>query len=95
MGRWGSSGVLFLFGFLWLLSGGAKGFPSEDLVMRLPGQPPVSFKQYAGYVDIDLKNGRSLFYYFVEAEEQPEKKPLTLWLNGGFLTSILYVFLNF
>ncbi|TYK04350.1 serine carboxypeptidase-like 42 isoform X1 [Cucumis melo var. makuwa] len=83
MGWWGSSGVLFLFGFLWLLSGGVKGFPTEDLVLRLPGQPPVSFKQYAGYVDIDVKNGRSLFYYFVEAEEHPEKKPLTLWLNGG------------
>ncbi|XP_038896886.1 serine carboxypeptidase-like 42 [Benincasa hispida] len=90
MGRWGFSGVLFVFGFLWLLSGGGgggssgvEGFPSEDLVLRLPGQPLVKFKQYAGYVDVDVKNGRSLFYYFVEAEEQPEKKPLTLWLNGG------------
>ncbi|KAL0553458.1 hypothetical protein IC582_007353 [Cucumis melo] len=50
---------------------------------ELSGQLPVSFKQYAGYVDIDVKNGRSLFYYFVEAEKQPEKNPLTLWLNGG------------
>ncbi|MCH94946.1 serine carboxypeptidase-like 42-like, partial [Trifolium medium] len=36
-----------------------------------------------GYVDIDVKHGRSLFYYFVEAEDHPHKKPLTLWLNGG------------
>ncbi|CAK9309716.1 unnamed protein product [Citrullus colocynthis] len=87
MGPWGSNGVLFVFAFLWILSGGGsagvEGFPNEDLVLRLPGQPPVGFKQYAGYVDVDVKNGRSLFYYFVEAEEQPEKKPLTLWLNGG------------
>lgn len=94
MGRWGSGGVLFVFGFLWLLSGGGgvEGFPSEDLVLRLPGQPLVGFKQYAGYVDVDVKHGRSLFYYFVEAEEQPEKKPLTLWLNGGlFISNLKFV----
>ncbi|XP_023536321.1 serine carboxypeptidase-like 42 [Cucurbita pepo subsp. pepo] len=86
MGLWGFDGVLLVLGFFWLLSSGGgrvEGFPSEDLVLRLPGQPPVGFKQYAGYVDVDVKNGRSLFYYFVEAEQQPEIKPLTLWLNGG------------
>ncbi|XP_045816122.1 serine carboxypeptidase-like 42 [Trifolium pratense] len=62
---------------------GVEGYPIEDLVVRLPGQPKVEFKQYAGYVDIDVKHGRSLFYYFVEAEHDPHKKPLTLWLNGG------------
>ncbi|OMP06724.1 Peptidase S10, serine carboxypeptidase [Corchorus olitorius] len=55
----------------------------EDLVVKLPGQPPVGFKQYAGYVDVDHKAGRSLFYYFVEADHHPHNKPLTLWLNGG------------
>lgn len=60
-----------------------KGFPEEDLVVRLPGQPKVGFRQYAGYVNVDSKNGRSLFYYFVEADKQPDTKPLTLWLNGG------------
>ncbi|KAE8666571.1 Serine carboxypeptidase-like 44 [Hibiscus syriacus] len=60
-----------------------KGYPAEDLVVKLPGQPPVGFKQYAGYVDVDVKAGRSLFYYFVEAEKDPANKPLTLWLNGG------------
>ncbi|XP_042034096.1 serine carboxypeptidase-like 42 [Salvia splendens] len=63
--------------------GGVYGFPEENLVVGLPGQPPVKFRQYAGYVDVDLKNGRSLFYYFVEAAEDPHHKPLTLWLNGG------------
>ncbi|XP_027331667.1 serine carboxypeptidase-like 42 isoform X1 [Abrus precatorius] len=62
---------------------GVEGYPSEDLVVRLPGQPKVGFKQYAGYVDVDVKHGRSLFYYFVESEQDPDKKPLTLWLNGG------------
>ncbi|KAF3503126.1 hypothetical protein F2Q69_00040331 [Brassica cretica] len=55
----------------------------EDLVVRLPGQPKVLFRQYAVYVDVDSETGRSLFYYFVEADSQPETKPLTLWLNGG------------
>lgn len=92
MGRWGSGGVFIFFSYLWLLCGGGggsgvEGYPIEDLVLRLPGQPRVGFKQYSGYVDVDVKNGRSLFYYFVEAEEQPEKKPLTLWLNGGSLNS--------
>ncbi|GER47854.1 serine carboxypeptidase [Striga asiatica] len=66
-----------------LALGSGYGFPEEDLVDRLPGQPPVNFRQFAGYVDVDVKRGRSLFYYFVEAAEEPHLKPLTLWLNGG------------
>jgi serine carboxypeptidase-like clade 2 len=62
---------------------GVEGYPNEDLIMKLPGQPKVEFSQYAGYVDIDVKHGRSLFYYFVEANQYHDKKPLTLWLNGG------------
>jgi len=54
-----------------------------DRVFRLPGQPPVSFKQYAGYVTVNESHGRALFYWFFEAEKSPEKKPLLLWLNGG------------
>ncbi|CAL5384547.1 unnamed protein product [Camellia sinensis] len=74
---------------------GVNGYPKEDLVVGLPGQPKVGFRQYAGYVDVDVKAGRSLFYYFVEAEEDSHShshhphhdhhklKSLTLWLNGG------------
>lgn len=52
----------------------------------LPGQPSSKsfmFKQYAGYINVDSFNGRSLFYYFVEALHEPSSKPLVLWLNGG------------
>ncbi|URE32817.1 Serine carboxypeptidase [Musa troglodytarum] len=62
---------------------GVEGSPEEDLVVRLPGQPKVGFRQYAGHVDVDVKAGRSLFYYFAEADGDAHKKPLTLWLNGG------------
>ncbi|KAL0336649.1 UNVERIFIED_CONTAM: Serine carboxypeptidase-like 34 [Sesamum radiatum] len=54
-----------------------------DRVGRLPGQPPVSFKQYAGYVTVNQTHGRALFYWFFEAIRNPDKKPLLLWLNGG------------
>jgi serine carboxypeptidase-like clade 2 len=57
--------------------------PESDIVNSLPGQPAVTFKQYAGYVTVDDKSGRALFYYFVEAETDPDLKPLVLWLNGG------------
>ncbi|KAI5661456.1 hypothetical protein M9H77_20779 [Catharanthus roseus] len=78
--------VLAKLGFLWWLMifgvGIIKGCP-DDLVVKLPGQPWVPFKQYAGYVDVDENAGRSLFYYFVEAEKDAQNQPLTLWLNGG------------
>ncbi|XP_039133592.1 serine carboxypeptidase-like 42 [Dioscorea cayenensis subsp. rotundata] len=76
--------VMFLWSLLMVVvSVRVSGYPVEDLVNKLPGQPEVEFKQYAGYVDVDVKAGRSLFYYFVEAVVDPHLKPLTLWLNGG------------
>ncbi|XP_030526771.2 serine carboxypeptidase-like 34 isoform X1 [Rhodamnia argentea] len=54
-----------------------------DRVYRLPGQPEVKFKQYAGYVTVNATHGRALFYWFFEATESPQDKPLLLWLNGG------------
>ncbi|CAA6660343.1 unnamed protein product [Spirodela intermedia] len=57
--------------------------PPGGLGEGLPGQPAVGFRQYAGYIDVDRKAGRSLFYYFAEADGDAHEKPLTLWLNGG------------
>ncbi|MCL7048483.1 hypothetical protein MKW94_018237 [Papaver nudicaule] len=54
-----------------------------DNIIELPGQPKVSFQQFSGYVPVDAKNQRFLFYYFAEAEIEPSTKPLVLWLNGG------------
>ncbi|KAI4325610.1 hypothetical protein MLD38_030992 [Melastoma candidum] len=56
---------------------------SSYKISSLPGQPPVPFSQYSGYVTVDQAQGRALFYYFVEAEADPSSKPLVLWLNGG------------
>ncbi|XP_062184189.1 serine carboxypeptidase-like 35 [Phragmites australis] len=57
--------------------------PEADLVTGLPGQPAVGFRHYAGYVDVGSGGGKALFYWFFEAEREPDKKPLMLWLNGG------------
>ncbi|CAB4316692.1 unnamed protein product [Prunus armeniaca] len=61
----------------------ANSLPEADKITSLPGQPQVSFQQYAGYVTVDEKQQRALFYYFVEAETDAASKPLVLWLNGG------------
>ncbi|XP_057982226.1 serine carboxypeptidase-like 45 [Malania oleifera] len=54
-----------------------------DRIAYLPGQPPVSFQQYGGYIGVDDRDSRALFYYFVEAETDPSSKPLVLWFIGG------------
>ncbi|KAH7655703.1 Peptidase S10 serine carboxypeptidase protein, partial [Dioscorea alata] len=55
-----------------------------DKVNLMPGQPNgMLFNQYAGYVTVDVKAGRALFYYFVESPQNSSTKPLVLWLNGG------------
>ena len=55
-----------------------------DKVAKLPGQTfNVNFSHYAGYVKVNEKAGRALFYWFIEAENDPLSKPLLLWLNGG------------
>ncbi|CAH9133739.1 unnamed protein product [Cuscuta epithymum] len=58
---------------------------AKDLVTdKLPGQlAAVGFKHYAGYVTVNMTNGRSLFYWFFESSTSPQQKPLLLWLNGG------------
>ncbi|KAK7286666.1 hypothetical protein RJT34_21829 [Clitoria ternatea] len=57
--------------------------PEADKISSLPGQPQVIFQQYSGYITVDESQQRALFYYFVEAEQDPASKPLVLWLNGG------------
>ncbi|KAL5992719.1 hypothetical protein ACLOJK_013638 [Asimina triloba] len=61
-----------------------EGLMDADKIDALPGQPNgVDFNQYAGYVTVDPRHGRALFYYFTESPENASTKPLVLWLNGG------------
>lgn len=63
-----------------------------ELIKALPGQPTnVSFQQHSGYIVTNEGHGRSLFYYFVEADSVNHSSlPLTLWLNGGFTSLFSY-----
>ncbi|ONI33690.1 hypothetical protein PRUPE_1G440900, partial [Prunus persica] len=65
--------------------GPQHGLKEADKIEALPGQPAegVNFDQYAGYVTVDPRAGRALFYYFVESPHNSSTKPLVLWLNGG------------
>ena len=62
----------------------SSGRKEEDLVTGLPGQPPVNFRHYAGYVDLGPRQKqKALFYWFFEAQHNSSGRPLVLWLNGG------------
>ncbi|KAK3024529.1 hypothetical protein RJ639_043721 [Escallonia herrerae] len=63
--------------------GPQDGLKEADKITVLPGQPNgVKFDQYSGYVTIDPKAGRALFYYLSESQKS-SSKPLVLCLNGG------------
>ncbi|CAK9273574.1 unnamed protein product [Sphagnum jensenii] len=56
----------------------------EHLVTNLPGQPVVSFRQYAGYIPVDASGSKQLFYWFVEADHKDAASlPIAFWFNGG------------
>ncbi|XP_042471639.1 serine carboxypeptidase-like 27 [Zingiber officinale] len=55
----------------------------QDRISRLPGQPPVDFAQYSGYITVNASAGRALFYWLAEAPATATPAPLVLWLNGG------------
>ncbi|XP_065865138.1 serine carboxypeptidase 1-like [Euphorbia lathyris] len=60
------------------------GLMQANKIVSLPGEPDgVDFDHYSGYVSVDSKAGRSLFYYFAESPQNSATKPLVLWLNGG------------
>ncbi|KAK8300311.1 hypothetical protein V6Z11_D05G375700 [Gossypium hirsutum] len=77
-------GVIFISFLFFQLGVNSNAFPMNDLISKLLGQPDVNFRQFAGYINVDENAvGRSLFYYFVEAEKDPLTQPLTVWLTGG------------
>uniref|UniRef100_A0A803LZ56 Carboxypeptidase n=1 Tax=Chenopodium quinoa TaxID=63459 RepID=A0A803LZ56_CHEQI len=65
----------------------ARSTRDRDRITALPGQPlgKVNFSQYSGYVTVDKRTNRSLFYWLIESplSGKTNLKPLVLWLNGG------------
>ncbi|XP_019432599.1 PREDICTED: serine carboxypeptidase-like 20 [Lupinus angustifolius] len=58
--------------------------PKSSLITKLPGfNGTFPSKHYAGYITVEKKFGRNLYYYFVASEGNPSKDPVVLWLNGG------------
>ncbi|XP_020230241.1 serine carboxypeptidase-like 33 [Cajanus cajan] len=56
----------------------------SDRINLLPGQPSNPLiSHFSGYITVNENHGRALFYWFFEAQSEPSKKPLLLWLNGG------------
>ncbi|KAI4303095.1 hypothetical protein MLD38_038766 [Melastoma candidum] len=75
---------LFFLGSLITCINSPGGSWNSDRILKLPGQPPYPpISQFSGYVTVDRHHGRALFYWFFEAQSQPDHKPLLLWLNGG------------
>ncbi|MQL84567.1 hypothetical protein Taro_017093 [Colocasia esculenta] len=82
-GSYSAVPVFLALAFAVSLSRRACGqWEEAHLVTSLPGQPAVGFRHYAGYVAAGTGEQKALFYWFFEAEEGEEKKPLVLWLNG-------------
>ncbi|KAG9455922.1 hypothetical protein H6P81_000430 [Aristolochia fimbriata] len=76
--------LLVLLALSELSSGFSTDEQQKDIVLELPGQDfNVDFAHYSGYVTVNEKAGRALFYWFFEAVEDPSTKPLVIWLNGG------------
>lgn len=43
-----------------------------------------SWNQYSGYINITSNSGgKSLFYWFVESQNNPSADPVVLWMQGG------------
>lgn len=61
-----------------------KAAPQGSLVTKLPGfSGKFPSNHYAGYVTLEGKPAKNLFYYFVVSERNPSKDAVVLWLNGG------------
>ncbi|CAM9370506.1 unnamed protein product, partial [Choristocarpus tenellus] len=56
----------------------------EDEVIwdTLPGAGnlPANFNMFAGFIDVNEETGKRIFYWFMEAQENPEEAPAFIWI---------------
>merc|ERR1719242_166589 len=77
--------VTLAFVFLWSeaegVDGGYTAEALQDKITDLPGLPAAyTANQFSGYVNIS--NGE-VFYWYVEAQNNPSTAPIIWWTNGG------------
>lgn len=55
-----------------------------DRIIDLPGlNYDPGFDQYSGYITVNEKYQRKIFYWYVESQNDPAADPVVLWTNGG------------
>jgi len=53
-----------------------------DEITNLPGQPPVSFDQYSGYITLPSNSNKHIFYW-LQMSTAGDDAPVMMWTNGG------------
>lgn len=65
-------------------SGERHSLKESDRITDLPGLDyDPGFEQFSGYLTVDEKNQRKIFYWYVESQNDPATDPVVLWTNGG------------
>eukprot|EP00126_Sphaerothecum_destruens_P013118 Sdes_comp22445_c0_seq1m20900 len=55
-----------------------------DQILSLPALSfSLPYRMASGYLKVHNKNNRNLFYWFVEAVNDPYNSPIVIWQNGG------------
>jgi carboxypeptidase C (cathepsin A) len=79
MARFLKVGATFALGVASVSAGTSA---ADDLITSLPGAENLDLpNMYSGY--LDATDEKHMFYWLVEAAENPETAPVALWTNGG------------
>jgi serine carboxypeptidase-like clade 2 len=55
----------------------------SDPIISLPDYSGPNVTQYSGYITVDQKEEKALFYWLIESLESPSTAPLVVWYQGG------------
>jgi len=69
----------------WFVLGLLVCFVYAAKITSLPGIEvnQLAFGQYSGYIVLNQQHNESMFYWYVESQNNPSKDPLLVWLQGG------------